>query len=705
MKKSLLLTMAILVVLSVVIWFWMFRKAGRYELRQGIPADAVFVVETPSFNSIHESLRRNRIWKSLKEYPSFKSYQATLNAADSIAEAHPALKRLLTDRPFAVSCHRVAASDYDFLYVCDLGKLNVIRTLDGALAGWLNDGSLSIQRKGEITELRMDSLNVYYAIRANLLLVSLSEKLVQKAVADCGNETGMAYRAGSGDLVLNLDHHGLGRFIESFSGTPGQAGDDSSALQVTRLVLDLTDEALVFKGETLPNRKKFSLLGALNLMDGARSQVKQIAGVHTAAYVSLCFGSFPELEAILLENYKADHLQEYTEYERSANRLNQFLGVNVVELFTSWIGNEIVFIKPEVEQERRLDNVVVAIHSKDIDLAKDQMAYLTEQVERKTPVRFKAIQYNGHTINFLSLKGFFNMFLGGWFKKLDRPYYTFLGDYVVFSNSSATLATMIKEFSLGKTLANDEKYNALMNRFGNGNSVYGYVNSPGTYEYLYNFLKPDERKSFAGNKGAFESFERIGFVLANAGSGFETRLVACHNVNASEEYRVRELNSRLEDFADRIESGFYYPVIPDSVAVSTRGQYRYRSQDLILDGMLSNGNPDGIWNIRDPERRLLGQFSYRDGIRQGDASFFYPDGAAKARLLYDKDKIINYREFYPDGTLKMEVEYNKGMRHGEVKFYYSTGHLQGEGKYRKGKRTGTWKYYRVTGEMERKMKF
>lgn len=704
MKKRLLVSLAILLLLGVAVWFWMFQMAGRYELGQGVPADAVFVVKTPSFNAIHESLRRNRIWKSLKEYPSFQSYQSTLNAADSICDAHPMLKKLLTDRPFAVSCHRVSASKYDYLYVCDLGKLNVIRTLDGALASWLGDCSLRMQRKGEVTELKIDSLTVFYGIRANLLLASLSEKLVQKALADCGNETGTAGRRGSGDVVLDLDHHRLDGFFESFSGMPGNA-EDSSALQTTRLVLDLTDEALVFQGETLPNRKKFSLLSALNLMNGARSQVKHIAGSHTAAYVSLCFDSFSELEAILLENYKADNLKEYLEYERSVNRLDKFLGVNVVELFTSWIGNEIVFIKPEVEQERRLDNVVVAIHSKDIDLAKDQMAYLTEQVERKTPVRFKAIQYNGHTIHFLSLKGFFNMFLGGWFKKLERPYYTFLGDYVVFSNSSATLATMIKEFSLGNTLANDEKYNALMNRFGHGNSVYGYINSPGTYEYLYNFLKPEERKELAGNKGAFESFERIGFGLANAGSGFETRIIACHNVNASEEYRVRELNSRLEDLADRIESGYYYPVIPDSVAVSTRGQYSYRTQDLVLDGRLSNGNPDGIWNIRDPERRPVGQFTYRDGIRQGDASFFYPDGAARARLLYEKDKIVAYREFFPDGTLKMEVEYNKGLRHGNAKFYYSTGHLQGEGKYRKGKRTGTWKYYRVTGELERKMKF
>ena len=44
MRKGLLLTIAILVVLGVAVWFWMFRKAGRFELGLGVPADAVFVV-------------------------------------------------------------------------------------------------------------------------------------------------------------------------------------------------------------------------------------------------------------------------------------------------------------------------------------------------------------------------------------------------------------------------------------------------------------------------------------------------------------------------------------------------------------------------------------------------------------------------------------------------------------------------------------
>ena len=280
-----------------------------------------------------------------------------------------------------------------------------------------------------------------------------------------------------------------------------------------------------------------------------------------------------------------------------------------------------------------------------------------------------------------------------------------MGDYVVFSNSASTLAAMIKDYSLGKTLARDEKYNVLMKQLGNDNNVYGYISSPETYEYLYRTLEIGARTEFVKNKGAFQSFESIGFVLNNSGSAYETRIIANYNVNASEEYEVRELNRELEELADRVESGCYKVVVPDSIAISIRGSYSYSSGEFVWTGSLSNGEPDGIWTITDRGGRLLAQSIYRQGREEGETRFFYPNRVVAAQILYEDGKIKSYQEFFQDGTLKSELEYNKGVRHGEARFYYSTGHLWVEGKYKKGKRSAVWKYYRVTGELERKLKF
>ena len=74
-----------------------------------------------------------------------------------------------------MSCHLVSATDYDLLYVCDLGKLNVIQAFDGLVGGGLGDGQMS--RKGDVTGIRIGELKLYYAIKANLLFISFSEKL------------------------------------------------------------------------------------------------------------------------------------------------------------------------------------------------------------------------------------------------------------------------------------------------------------------------------------------------------------------------------------------------------------------------------------------------------------------------------------------------------------------------------------------------
>lgn len=703
MKKRLIVIMLIFVVVAGAVWFFIFRESGRYEVMQGVPDDAVFVVETSSFNDIHNKLRKNQIWESLKVYPSFEKYHANLNYADSICNAHQALKRLITDRPFAVSCHLQSSVSFDFLYICDLGKLNVIQTMEGIIAAIVKDGKTRIIRKGPVTELVSGDIKLYYAIKSNLLLASFSEKLVRNSVETCGSIQLPKQQLPLGDLVLNLNHHGLDQWVDVMLGNGGNS--DTSFLKTTRLVLSLTNKSLDFEGVTEPDRKKFSVLSALNLLDGTSSEVQNIAANNTAAYLSLCFSSFMELKAILLENYKSSNLREYREYEQTLNRLNKFLGLDVAEVFTSWMGNEIAIIKPAVDGEKRMDNLMVAIRSKDIDLAKDQMGYLMEQIGRRTPVRFKALEYNGHTINYLSMKGFFNVFFGTFFKKFDRPYFTFIEDYVVFSNSSATLATMIKDYSLGNTLAHDVKHEELTHLLGKRNCIYGYVNSPVAYEYIYRSMKPETRAEFVKNRGAFQSFESIGFALSNAETGFKTRLIARHNVNAPEEYEIREFSRELEELADRIESGYYLPVIPDSIAVSLQEAYTYRTDNFDCSGQLSDGEPVGVWNVSDKQGIMIAQTPYSEGKPYGESHYFFLGGKIRARIIYDDGEIESYKDFFPDGTLKTELEYKKGVRNGVAKFYYSTGHLLCDGKYKKGQRTGVWKYYRVTGETERKIKF
>ena len=105
--------------------------------------------------------------------------------------------------------------------------------------------------------------------------------------------------------------------------------DEFSLLKNTRLMMQLNDKSLRFVGETRPDPNKYSLLDVVSFLEGGSSNLETIAGENTAAYVSFCFPSFKDAENLLLENYKVNSLQSYTEMKKSLDRLNKFLNMDV----------------------------------------------------------------------------------------------------------------------------------------------------------------------------------------------------------------------------------------------------------------------------------------------------------------------------------------------------------------------------------------
>lgn len=705
MKKRLIILSASVVLIAVLVWFAIFRDARRYSINMAIPANALFIVRTPSFNNVYNKLKPNTIWQSLKDYPYFQEYHRNIELADSLAGVYPTLRSLVTDRPFALSCHRLPSGKYDFLYVCDLQKLNVIKTFEDFLPALIKDYGLRISKQpNRINRLLYENYIFYYTFQDNLLIGSLSEELVKESVKTCEDRKKQKTENYKNDITLYLNHRELGHWLGSDISALTDK-NETAFLDSTFLSVNLKNEEIVFTGCSLPDTAYSPILNAIKSIGGGTSHIKEIAGDNTASYLSFCYSSFADLKKALTDNYRTQNPGQWNTYDASLQKLNKFLKIDVLDIFTSWIGNEIALIKPECAGEQPMQTVILAIHSKDIDYAQDQLNYLSEQIRLRTPVKFRNINYNGYTINYLSLKGFFRLFARGLFDRLEKPYYTIIGDYVLFSNSPAALTTTIKKYILGQTLANSEKYNVLNTQLDNDSNIQLYVNMPNLYRYLYLSIPEKSRKELNSNRNAALSFEQFGMELTQDEGLFKTRIVARYNLNAPEDYEIKEINENFEQLADEIESGRYLPAIPDSILISTLTDYTWESEKFIMKGRLKDGAPEGFWNIYNRNNRLAGQVPFDNGKANGLARLFYDNDKLKAEIEYDRGNIKTYREYFPDGILRTELEYRRGKRHGTAHFYYTTGHLLCEGKYKKGLRSGTWHYYKVTGENDKKVKF
>lgn len=251
-KKKIIVVLGVFVGVGLIVWFGIFRKVGRFDTLQAVPVDAVFKVNIVSVNSVHEQLHRNFIWKSLKNYPYFEEYHSNLQYVDSLANAYPKLKRILTDRPVTISCHQVGLNKYDFLYVCDLGKLNVIQVFETLLLKLVQDDEIKIKTikdpNGEIREIRWADWRFFFTIKDNLLIGSSSHALVARSLARCKTNKEVHEVVVSGDIMLDLDHRQLGKWVTSVMEDSAVA-DEFSLLKNTRLMMQLNDKSLRFVGE------------------------------------------------------------------------------------------------------------------------------------------------------------------------------------------------------------------------------------------------------------------------------------------------------------------------------------------------------------------------------------------------------------------------------------------------------------------------
>src|SRR3546814_17543685 len=122
---------------------------------------------------------------------------------------------------------------------------------------------------------------------------------------------------------------------------------------------------------------------------------------------------------------------------------------------------EIAFAQNEPGNLGRQQEFIVAIKANDIDDARKHLDFVKDQVRRNTPLKFDAINYQGYEINYLELSGFFRLFFGKMFERLERPFYTIVADYVFFCNNTKKLLNLVEDQRTEKTPSpNDEHGNS-----------------------------------------------------------------------------------------------------------------------------------------------------------------------------------------------------------------------------------------------------
>jgi hypothetical protein len=252
--------------------------------------------------------------------------------------------------------------------------------------------------------------------------------------------------------------------------------------------------------------------------------------------LSIDFEDFDQFYDRASETMKAD--DGYEEYEKYKKQIGGLLGVikddkqmdrknrkgRDVDYF-DWIGEEIAMGIIPVNESGTRQAYVALFHSPDKENAMHDLKTIEKKIKNRTPIKFDQYEYLGHEVSHLAMKGFFKLFLGKLFNKFDKPKYTILDEFVVFSNDTAAIHRII-EVAHGSrpNLPMEPGFRQFFNEFETNSNYFAYINSPSLFPFLPTFVDRETAASIQKNRNYITCFSHGGLQLLSDKGSFKAKL-------------------------------------------------------------------------------------------------------------------------------------------------------------------------------------
>ena len=620
-----------------------------------VPEDAAFIIQSSAPIEDWEKFSGSETWQCLRKAKSFEEVAKSVEKLDSVVKSNKVLLSLVGQRDLLISLHKTRATDWDFLLIVDMQKASKMDLLKDQVETVLAMSGFTVTNRMHnginILEMRdPDTRDVFYtAFVDNHLVGSYTSGLVESAINSRNKpKIGLDQSfieteklvSGKGLVRVFINYARIPQFMSIYLGARNEYVDlFSNSMNFAGLYLNMDKDRMEVKGYTL--QKDTADPYVIALLNSGRHKMKahEILSGRTAFYTNIGFNNpitfVKELESALSVHDKP----LYDSYNSSRKKIEGLFGVSLEENFLSWMSGEFAITQSEPGLLGHEPELILAIGAKSIKDARKNMEFIEKKVKRRTPVKVKTVNYKDFEINYIEMKGFFRLFFGGLFDKFEKPYYTYVDDYVVFSNKASSLLSFVEDY---------EQKNLLKNTLGFKNA-FSYLNSSSTL-----FLYTDVHKFYSLLKP-----------MMNTATWNEIR--ANKEVLYSFPYWTMQIVGNKESASLQYVMD-YSPYAPEETIAA-------------IDTDEEDEEMDGDAATEKEQMSELKRF-YVEKFEGNVLREFYPEGALKSEAEVKEGKRHGrYREYYENGKLKLRGKYANNLPKGTWKYYTDEGEFERKEKY------------------------
>lgn len=610
-----------------------------------IPDDAAFIIQSSHPVQDWKKFSKSATWQSLKKAKSFEEIAQNIESLDSIIQDNKTLLSLVGKRDLLISLHKTRATDWDFLIVADMQKMSKINLLKDQIETILKVTG------GTITNRKYDNINIvemrdndtrdilYLAFVDNHVVVSYTPKLVERAIDSRKSpKIGLNYGfieaeklvSGKGIGRLFINYEALPQFLSVYMDKNEYLDLFSNSMDFAGVYFDTDNDKIEMKGHTIKKEVADPYITAILSSGKHKMRAHEILSARTAFYTNIGIGDALKFVKELENTLSANNKEMYDSYTSSRKKIENWFNISLDDNFLSWMSGEFAIVQTEPGLLGKEPELILAVHSKNIKDAKKNMEFIETRIKKRSPIKIRNVKYKDFDINYIELKGFFRLFFGGLFDSFEKPYYTYVDDYVIFSNKSSSLLSFIEDYEQKNLLKNDEGFKKAYNKYNSNSTLFLYTDMQKFYPQLKPMLTNETWNELQTNKDVLYSFP------------YWTMQIISDNQSATLHYVM-----------DHIPYKEVQEVVAD-----------IDENDEVMD------------EDAETEKELMNELKrfYVEKFQGNVLRDFYEEGALKSESEVKGGKRHGrYREYYENGTLKVRGKYNNNQPKGTWKYYTEEG--------------------------------
>ncbi len=706
--------LGLIIVITGVFIYFNFGTKDKLQPISIVPDNALVILETDNLSESMLEITNTNYWKSVIESDVLSEFKDALNTYEHSVENNKWLKPILKKQNLTFSLHAIHKNKLDYLIVTDIkkyGKLDLIPKLTSLLNIPVKKSTIDSSQIYSVY-LKDYDLNLHLATVNNLMLCSSSYQLVEQTIhkeetLSPGqiNKRNQVFNSFQSDLFNIYTNNNLLQYYFAQYSSSFYKG-----LAFSALAANFSDKSFTLEGYTSTYDSIASPFTSLKNTSANKRNAEKVIPSNISWYLNFNIDDFTSFYNNFLNEYSNIDPIGYQTYSVGIGLTQSYMGIDINQNILSWISGEIAVAQFKPLPNTHKDDFLVVVSANDIANAQENLSEITKKIKNRTSFRYEHTKYKNYDINYLNIKGFFKIFMGGFLYDRSKPYYTVIDDFILFSNSSDILELCIDNYLVGNTLNRNKDFQSFMDNFNSKCQLTSFVNMPYLYDRLYYFGNSKDKEEVKKYRKIIQNMGWIGFQLSPEDDLLKTKVYAQSTESPTEDYKI-ELDlysaedlylNEFEKLDFKIELNEEYNSYDGNLSYYITHPEKVQDSVLIYEGNLNEGVIEGMWRSYYISGNIKSTVNYNDSLVNGTAVFYYDNmkHIIRSEIDFNDDKIDGlYKEFYTNGNIKASIEFKDGIRWGDIIYYYRNGQIKTEGQFKNGKKSGKWRYYSKSGEI------